>query len=411
MNVFNLIPLRYAPTALTVVGGLKEAIFTVPVLMLFYGFKGVDIGDFFLIQGLSWLCVFAFEIPTGYIGDVFSRKNTVILGMIGRIIGYLFWIFGYGFWWLLAGEMMFALSIALTSGTMEAYLYDLLKKRHKQHAFHKKLSKIETCSGVGLLLATFSGAFLYQFIGPTTPVWFSVGCLSIASVILLLMPDVPESRRKKDKNKSTMQDVLAIVKFSLKNTQIRWLILYPAMYGMLTLILMWGLQSVMIARDIPVYMFSTILGGNALCRIFWSSVSGKLLGRFGLDKVIRLAGVVIVIATIGACAAIYVPYVGVYACLILMMIGSGSVCLTGIVTSTLIHHRIESDERSTIISVKSMIGTAFCGVGMIALKPLFDTVGVGETFLISALLLIPILLFSVKLYRMHLQVMAESSHS
>ena len=58
MNVFNLIPLRYAPTALTVVGGLKEAIFTVPVLMLFYGFKGVDIGDFFLIQGLSWLCVF-----------------------------------------------------------------------------------------------------------------------------------------------------------------------------------------------------------------------------------------------------------------------------------------------------------------------------------------------------------------
>lgn len=406
-NVFNLIPLKYAPTALMVVSALRNALFTIPILMLYYGFKGIDIGDFFLIQGISWLCVFALEIPTGYIGDVFSRKNTVIIGTFSRIVGYSCWIFGHGFGWILLGELLFAFSIAFASGTQEAYLYDLLKKRHKEHLFHQKLSKIEAVGDVGLIVATFTGGFLYQFIGPEVPVYFSIGCLVICTIILMMMPDVPESRRHVDKNKSTMQDILSIVHFAVKHIQIRWLILYPAMYGMLTLILMWGLQSVMIARDIPVWMFSIILAGNAISRAFWSSVSGKILERFGLNNVIRLAGFVIVIAAIGACLAVYVPYGMVYVCLILMMIGSGSICLTSIVTSTLIHHRIESDERSTVISVKSMICTAFSGVGMIALKPLFDTVGVGETFLISSLLIIPISAFGIKLYRMNLKMIEQ----
>lgn len=403
-NIFNLIPLKYAPTALMVVGALRNALFTVPILMLYYKFKGIDIGDFFLIQGISWLCVFALEIPTGYIGDIFSRKSTLIIGTIGRIVGYCCWIFGYGFWWILLGELLFALSIAFVSGTVEAYLYDLLKKRHKEHLFHKKLSKMEAFGGIGLMTATFTGALLYQFIGPETPVCFSIGCLVICTIILLLMPDVPESRRHVAENKSKMQDILSIVRFAIKHTQIRWLILYPAMYGMLTLILMWGLQSVMIVRDVPVYMFSVILGGNAISRIFWSSASGKLLERFGLNNVIRLAGLVIVVSSIGACLAVHVPYGMVYVCLFLMLMGSGSVCLTDIVTSTLIHHRIESDERATVISVKSMVCTAFSGVGMIALKPLFDTIGVGETFMISSLLIVPILAFSIKLYRMHLKM-------
>lgn len=247
--------------------------------MLYYGYKGVDIGDFFLIQGLSWLFVFVLEIPTGYIGDLFSRKNTVIIGSAIWILGYLCWILGFGFWWILSGELLFAVAISLVSGTIEAYLYDLLKKCHKEGKFHKKLAKMEAVSNFALMVATLLGAFIYQFFGPDNPILLSILGILICVIILLFLPDVPESKRLVEKDKSKWQDIIDITKYAVHHPQIKWLMLFPAFYGTLTLILMWGLQSVMIIQHIPVFMFSIVVGINAFMRTFWSAVSGKMLKK------------------------------------------------------------------------------------------------------------------------------------
>lgn len=71
-----------APRYLMIANALKSALFAIPVLVLYYNQKGVSIGDFFLIQGISWLFVFVLELPSGYIGDVFSRKYTLISGFL-----------------------------------------------------------------------------------------------------------------------------------------------------------------------------------------------------------------------------------------------------------------------------------------------------------------------------------------
>ena len=132
-----------APRYLMIANALKSALFAIPVLVLYYNQKGVSTGDFFLIQGISWLFVFVLELPSGYIGDVFSRKYTLISGFLFWILGYFIWIFGFGFWCLLIGELIFAVAISLVSGTVEAYLYDLLKRNKKEKTFHKKLSKMK----------------------------------------------------------------------------------------------------------------------------------------------------------------------------------------------------------------------------------------------------------------------------
>lgn len=400
----KMISLKSAPRWLMIANAFVNALFCLPILMLYYGFKGVSIGDFFLIQGISWIFVFFIEVPSGYIGDLFSRKNTVILGSAIWIVGYLFWIFGFGFWFILAGELSFALAIALVSGTIEAYLYDLLKKRHKEDLFHKKLAKMETVSNIGLLTATLSGAFLYQFFSPDTPIWCSVFCVAAGVGIMCLLPDVPESKRQIEENKSKLKDILDISKFAMKHKEIKWLMLYSSLYGMLTLILMWGSQSVMVERALPVFMFSVIAGLNAFVRTAWSSISGPLLDKRGLSGVIAVLCGVIIFSTFAACSAVYVPQWTVYACLIFMVLGSGSVVLAHIATSTLINHRIRSDERATVLSVNSMINRAFMGIGMVCLKPLFDNLGIGQTFMISALLLIPILLCSYRLVQMKLKL-------
>ncbi|MBR6411976.1 MAG: MFS transporter [Alphaproteobacteria bacterium] len=404
-----MIPLKAATRWLSIADALIGALFILPVLMLFYGYKGVPMGDFFLIQGVCSLGIFLFEIPTGYIGDIFSRKNTLIIGTLVWITGYLIWIFNRGFWPILIGEVLFSLAVSLISGTLEAYLYDLLKKRHKEDIFHKKYAKMQMLGNLSLTISTLTGGFIYQFIGETAPLWISIFCLTGAFIILLLLPDVPESRRTVAKDKNKWQDILDISKYAMKNHEIKWLMLFPAVYGTLTFVLMWGLQSVMVFRGLPVFMFSIVMGANAFLRTFWSGVSGKILEKIQLSGIIMLECVIIVIAAIGACAAAYVPVEMVYLCLLLMMMASSSVVLSKMATTVLINHRIQSDERATILSVSSMVNRIFWAVGMFALKPLFDSIGVGPTFGVSALLLIPILICARHLYKMKLKMKKDTA--
>ena len=398
-----MISLKSAPRWLSIAYALHGALFCIPTLMLFYAYKGLSMGDFFFIQGVAGLFIFALEIPTGYIGDLFSRKQTMIIGTFSWVIGYLILIFGPGFLSVLLGELVFSTAIAFISGTVEAYLYDLLKKRHKEDVFHRKYAKMEMLAEISLTIATFTGAFIYQFLGPTIPLWFGIFCLLASAVILFLLPDVPESRRVVAKGKSKMQDILDISKFAVKHPEIKWLMLFPGLYGTLTFILMWGLQSVMVATHLPVFIFSFVMGINALTRTFFSGISGKILEKIQLSGIIKLQGGIIVMATLAACAAVYLPVWSVYVCLGLMIMGSSSVVLSGIATSVLINHRIKSDERATVLSVKSMVGRIFQGFGLICLKPLFDGIGVGPTFMVSALLLIPILMSARQLYQMKLK--------
>ncbi len=402
-----MISLQSAPRWLSISHALTNALFFLPTLMLFYGFKGVGMGDFFLIQGIANLSTFIMEIPTGYIGDLFSRKHTLIVGVLLWMLGYVIWILGHGFALILTGELMFAFAVAFISGTIEAYLYDLLKKRHKEGIFHKKYAKMKTLDGFALMIATLTGAFVYQFFGPTAPLYLTLVCLTGAVAILWLLPDVPESRRIVAKDKSKWQDITDISKYAVKHSEIKWLMISPALYGTMTLVLMWGLQSVMTFRNLPVFVFSLVLGANAFMRTFWSSISGKILEKIHLSGTIKLQSFIIVIATLGACLSAYVPVWAVYGCLILMIIGSASSVLSSITTSVLVNHRIKSDERATVLSVKSMMNRAFQGIGLICLKPLFDNIGVGPTFMATGLLLIPVLICAWYLYKMKLTTLKE----
>lgn len=402
-----MISLKSAPRWLSIANAFLNTLFFLPIVMLFYNYKGLSMGDFFLIQGLFSLAVFVLEIPTGYIGDLFSRKHTLIIGNLIWIMGYLIWIFGEGFWPVLSGELIFAVAISLISGTVEAYLYDLLKKRHKEGKFHQKYAKMEMLGNLVLTISTLTGAFIYQFLGPTIPLWGSIICLIVSTIILILLPDVPESRRVVAKDKSKWQDILDISKYAMKHPEIKWLMLFPAVYGTLTLVLMWGLQSVMVSKELPVFVFSLIMGLNAFARTFWSSVSGKILEKINLSGIIKLESILIIVASLGACLSEYANTTFTYVCLILMILGSSSVVLSKISTSVLINHRIKSDERATILSVNSMIRRVFWAISMMALKPLFDSIGVGPTFMVSALLVIPILICARHLYKLKLRTMKE----
>ena len=257
---------------------------------------------------------------------------------------------------------------------------------------------------IGLLFATIVGGIVYKSVGEDATVWLCVISMVIAIILMLFMPDVEEYRRivKGDKNK--FGDILEISFNAMNNYEIRWMILFSSVYGILTLIIMWGLQAVMINRDVPVYLFGMIFAINSFGRACWGGVSYKLLDKLGLEKIISILVIVISVAISSAVLSIYVPFNMVYVCLGLMIVGSGSVIPARIVTGTLINHKIESDERATVLSVKHMVEKSFAGMGMMFLKPLFDNIGVGETYMLCMLFIIPIVYCANILKKMSVDV-------
>ncbi|MBQ3034581.1 MAG: MFS transporter [Alphaproteobacteria bacterium] len=399
-----MIDIKQAPRYLYFVNALQHLMFCLPVLMLFYQYKNVSQGDFFFIQGLALGAVFLLEIPSGYIADIFSRKSSLIIGMFGWLFGYLCWIFGSGFFFMLIGELIFAVGISFISGTLDAYLYDLLKKRNKQRLYHKKLSKMSTFGNVGLFFSSITGAFLYQFIGPEATVGLCMVSIFIAALILMILPDVPEAKRKVEKGKSKIKDIFEISNLALKNKEIKWLMIFPAAYGALTLTLMWGLQSVMIATNVPVFMFSIMVSLNSFMRIVWSICAGSVLEFIGLNKsVFALCGLLL-ISLLCASLSVIVPPSLVYIFLIMMILSSSSRVLCSLISTTLINHKIQSNERATVLSVKSMIDRICSCFAMLALKPLFDSFGVSLTFMIASVLIIPILISGVVLAKLKIKM-------
>ncbi len=394
-----MISIKNAPRYLLLICILGNFLFLSPILILFFNDKGVSAGDFFLIQGLFYFAIVALEIPSGYIADLFSRKSVSLFGLLSAGIGYSFWIVGDGFWWLLFGQMFLAVSAAVLSGTTEAYLYDLLKRDNRQNEFHKLMANFHAFSNAGLLISALSGGFIYYFMGGNVPLYFTVASMVVAMIVLAFMPDVPEAKRQQQQGISKLQDILNISKKALSNNEIKWLILFAGFFSALSMILMWGLQSVMIAKEIPVYLFSVIYGINGFVRMILSFGAGKLFEKIKLSGVLFVLMVVTGIGCLGASLSDYAFGHLVYVCLFLMMLGSGSIVLAKVVTSTLVNHRIASDERATVLSVKSMVSRVMIGLGMVLLKPLFDSVGIGETFMISSVILVPIFFCALKLHR------------
>lgn len=380
---------KNAPFALIATSFFVNALFILPILVPAYLEKGASIGDFMMIQGLASIFVCLLELPSGYFGDIFSRKKNVMAGHMFYIIGYAILYLFDGLAAIMAQEACIAVALSLFSGTQEAYLFDLLKRLGKENAFHRYYSVQRAVLNVGCLIAAGIGTFLYARVGLNAVLLTSIGCVSVSLILLCFIPDVTESVRivKGDK----IRDILNITASTYKNAFLRRVIFMAAVFGVGTGLAYWGLQPILILKQAPTALFGVFLTLNQVFRSCWSAVAAKILDTLGEVKTCALTGGIIIL-TIGFCTAgvLSGSPVLTYACLALMTLGAASFDLTAVVANALINGKIRSDERATVISVNSMTNRLLGGFFFISLKPLYENFGTRATTCLFPLIIVPV---------------------
>ncbi len=362
-----------------------------PIILVLYQSKGITIGDFFLIQGISRLATFALEIPSGYLSDTFSRRRVLIMGALAYLIGNVWLYVGYGFWDIAVAEILLGFAIALFSGTKESYAYDLLKRMGRSDDFLRENGSISAYAQAAGFVSSIAGGILYSYIGDGI-LLVEIAAAIIALICVMLLPELTEVKRVRRADTHIIADIMSVVKMSVRHPEIKWFMIFPSIFGSFTLILMWLLQPTMESVGVAVSLFGIFVGLNQFSRFILAKYSDAIFRRMGPARLLRAMCAFIALTFAAILVCLYLPLgIWTYALLAFIVLGPSAQKMSSLVFSSFIHARITSTERGTVLSVKSMMVTLCNAIAMFAMKPLLDGCGIFTAVLIAGVAFIAIL--------------------
>ncbi|MCT4552045.1 MAG: MFS transporter [Alphaproteobacteria bacterium] len=190
-----------ATRVLKVANIFRYFLMIMPVIVLVYKDKGITTGDFFLIQGIFSFTVFLLEVPTGYIGDLFSRKKVMVISSLITFLAHTYLLATDGFINIMIVEMFWGLAAALMSGTMSAYLYDILEKQKKENIVMKEEGALASSKMMSTSIATFSGGVIYNYFGANVLIIITSILMFISCILFSILPDIKDNKRVMEKVK------------------------------------------------------------------------------------------------------------------------------------------------------------------------------------------------------------------
>jgi len=107
-------------------GFFKNLRFFEPYIYLYFLAIGLSFFEIGLIISIRELSIYIFEIPTGFIADIWGKKKSMLLCFVLYIISFVVYYLSYSFWWLALASIFFGLGEAFRLGTHKALIFDYL---------------------------------------------------------------------------------------------------------------------------------------------------------------------------------------------------------------------------------------------------------------------------------------------
>ncbi len=224
---------------------------------------------------------FAFEIPTGVVADVFSRRRSILIGIL--LMGCSYTLEGAValFWAALLSQVFWGIGYTFTSGANQAWITDEIGEDAVGPVFLRGRQMWLLGIVTGTLLAMLLGVLHIQL----PMVLAGVGMLALSLALLLLMPErhmtpaPAEVRSTWGHMRATAQ---AGMRLSLARPVVRTVVLISLIVGLASE----GFERLSTPQIIGRFTFPTLFGSDS--PVLWfglSGVVGALLGPAGIGAV------------------------------------------------------------------------------------------------------------------------------
>jgi MFS family permease len=356
---------------------------------------GLTLTEAFVANAAFTAGMVIFEVPTGVIADTFGRRTSFILGAATLLVttaAYLgLWYVEAGIgWWILVSALI-GLGFTFFSGATEAWLVDALAATGYDGGIETVFGRGQTAAGAATLVGTISGGLLGQI---------NLGLPYLARSILLLAVIIAAWVEMKDigyepaRGVAVGEQVRSIIRQSIRegfgNPPIR-MFMFAAPFA--TGIGIWVFYAF---QPYLLELFgdpdATYLAGMAAAVFAVAQMIGGASIRL-VRKVFRSrTGVLIAEVVVGTAALIGVGLserldfpTGFWLAIVLLTVTELLWALAGPVQQALMNECIPSEQRATVLSFASLMGSAGGVVAQPALGRVADVYSLGTGYVVAGL--------------------------
>lgn len=314
-----------------------------PILVPFMLWKGLSYAEIMLLQSISAIAVFIFEVPTGAIADKVSRKLSLVLSSFFCILGLLFYILFKSFFLFAVAELLFGIGVTLSSGADSAILYESLVKVDRKKEYQNHEGHAASICFMGQAVGGIISSFLYSY-NYFLPFWISIFNLFVAIIFSLEFTETP---RNKSEHKYLIH-VFKSIKISITTPRILWTILFAGLMGFAFRTTFWLYQPYFDLVGIQVKWFGLIFAYFNIIAAFSSKYLVKKFYEARPRKILLS-----LILIVGFSYLVPLLFLSPF---MIIALGSQQI-VRGLYSPTLrfyINHQIQDEYRATVISLVSL---------------------------------------------------------
>jgi MFS family permease len=324
---------------------------------------GLDIFQTFVANAAFTAGMVIFEIPTGVVADTRGRRMSFLLGVLTILVGTMAYVLlaetGGGLLPYVIASVVLGLGFSFYSGAVEAWLVDALKATGYQGQLDQVFARGAMVSGAAMLAGTVGGGLL----GSVDLAWpyyaRSVLLAMVFVVAVRFMRDIgflPRAASLSTMPGEAARVLRASLTYGWNRRSVRLLMITSFVQGGF---LMWGFyawqpyfldllgqDAAWVAGIVAALIALATIGGNSVV---------EYLTRFCGKRTTLL------LSSAGVMAAAFVG-VGLatsfWPAVVLLLVATGSMGVAGPVKQAYLHDVIPSEQRATVVSFDSLVGSA-----------------------------------------------------
>jgi MFS family permease len=330
-----------------------------------------------------------FEVPTGVVADTRGRRTSYLLGagtlLLATLLYLVMWQLRAPLWGWAIASILLGLGFTFFSGATEAWLVDALAATGFEGSLEHVFGRAQVVGGAAMLVGSVLGGVLAQATTLAAPYIARAALLGLTLVVAwLFMHDLGFSP---DRGASPLTAVRTVLRGSIdggfRNPPVRWLMLAAPFTAGVGIYVFYASQPYLLQLygDPSAYG----IAGLAAALVAGAQIVGGLVVS-RVRRLFRRRTDALILGSV--LTTILLVLIGVTQSFVIALVLLAGWCMVFAIESPLrqafINGVIPSEQRATVLSFDSLMGSAGGVVAQPALGRAADVYGYGASYVIAA---------------------------
>lgn len=330
-----------------------------------------------------------FEVPTGVVADTWGRRASYMLGaitlLVSTVVYLLMWETSAPFWGWAAASAFIGLGFTFFSGAVEAWLVDALNATGFTGDLESVFARGQAVAGAAMLTGSVAGGFIAQQWNLGVPYVLRAIMLGLTLLAAFgLMRDIGfEPKRGTGPIKEMKVILRASIDGGLRNPPVRWLMLAAPFTAGVSFYAFYAMQPYLL----ELYGDETAFGvaGLAAAIVAAAQIGGGLLVPVVRRVFSRRTHALIFFGIVSVAALVLVGLTNsFYVAIAAIVVWAIAFAAAGPMRQAYINGLIPSEQRATVLSFDSLMGSTGGVVTQPALGRAADVWSYSTSYLVGA---------------------------